>query len=65
MWHLKIFQFVLHKMHNLAETHAFSREVSGFIYLRALCLCNARLNQNLYVNNYFFINLLKINNKNK
>ena len=36
----------------------------GFIYVLALCSCNARLNQNLYVNN-FFINLLKINNKNE
>ena len=26
----------------------------------ALCLCNAQLNQNLYVNSFFCINLLKI-----
>ena len=32
--------------------------------LRKLYPCDARLNQNSYVNNYF-INLLKINNKNK
>ena len=34
------------------------------LYILALYPCNARLNQNLYVNNYF-TNLLKINNKNK
>ena len=38
----------------------------GYIYTYILALrpCDAWLSQNLYVNN-FFINLLKINNKNK
>ena len=36
---------------------------SNFYNILALYPYDARLNQNLYVNN-FFINLLKINNKN-
>ena len=38
--------------------------LAEYIYILVLCPYDARLNQNSYVNNYF-INLLKINNKNK
>ena len=31
-----------------------------YTHLLALCTCDARLNQNSYVNSFFFINLLKI-----
>ena len=30
MWHLRIFQFSLHKMHHLIELHAFSHKISVF-----------------------------------
>ena len=33
MWHLRIFQFSLHRMHHLAESHTFPHEVSAYIYI--------------------------------
>ena len=32
-WHLKIFQFSLHRMRHLAKSHAFSYEFSAFMYI--------------------------------
>ena len=52
----------------IAETFNFLLKLPyhyHFLYILALCPCNARFNQNSYVNNFFLLIYLKINNKNK
>ena len=33
MWHLRILQFSLYRIHYLAESHAFPHEVSAYLYI--------------------------------
>ena len=55
----------IHIIYHIVNVKAYQHNLRvDKLFLLALCPCNAQFNQNSYVKNYF-INLLKINNKNK